>query len=233
MVMFLMAILIGAGSGAFGASSTAAESPWTQILYGERGEIRLAQGRSSDGRMLRMSVETLAGDGAILSTTRYAHGKRRLVIERHYRSDGALEVRYLSEEESIALSIAPGGAPGSQIVTYLLHNGERFTFEINGGECRSSSALAELRKSLSSSKSVMPLLKHYSRRTANLRGAVPEAGDPLMLRVPDGDCLDACALECDRQCAFECNLGSFLFPGACALCKTSCAAGCLIGCSAN
>jgi len=227
-VVIALMVALGQGSPALAERDAPSGRPWTQLLYGERGEIKLAIGRSADRKPLRLKVETVTADDHVIATTVYSHGARNLSIERLYRQDGGFEVRYASGDEVLSVAMEPDLENGGSFVVYTMHDGESLPFKLGHDGRILSGDVRHLREMMESSKLALPLLKHYKKRAALLGGLIPDAGDPFMLRFPDGSCLDECSWGCRLQCAWEC---SFSWLPMCAICNTACGTGCLIGCA--
>jgi hypothetical protein len=211
---------------------------WSEQAVDPEGGIVRAIGTDADGGAARFLAARVTADGIDQSTFVFIERRRQLVIERVAGPYGtSLSAR--SGGDRLAMDLLADPLRHGFILRYTLPDGMRLEYQLAAGGAASGDRAA-LRRALDRHGALVEQVTAFLAATGDLDigSSLARAGIPapsLEFAGKYGDyhrCLDECANECGLHCAAECNLG-LLDPAGilCGLCKTSCLAGCTIGCS--
>jgi len=228
-VFELMAMGIAIAGLAGGANSAGIidGGPWTRVVYDAHGNVLSAAGRMTDRTPLALTVMTSEEPGRVVATTTFIRGAETLRMERIYDEASGLEVTYSSGAESAKLFMKRDAGTRETSAAVVLADGEVRAVTLDDRGNGLSGDARAVRGAFLARSHLFQLVREFERNASRLGGPVPEAGSVFMWKVPDAPSLDDCAQGCKARCAWECTL-----PGvACPICKSSCAAGCRIGCA--
>jgi len=216
-------------SASFNSTAGVDLNPWTQVVLGDDGRVVAAAGAASPGVPLILTVSATQDQYRVTSTTTYVRGKESLRMERSYDAGGGLDVTYSTKAESVRLLVRHEEDTGETTAVVILPDGEVRSVTADSRGHVVAGDPRGWHQAILSRSHVVPLLREFEKHAGSLGGPVPESGNPLMWKIPDGDCLDTCAEGCKHQCAWECSVPLLIIP--CTSCQAACGAGCFIGCA--
>jgi len=211
---------------------------WAERAVDPEGATVRALGTDADGGAVRLIAARAATDGIDQTTFVFLEGGRQLVIERVAGPQGvSLSAR--SGRDRLVLELQTDPLRHGSVLRYTLPDGGTLEYQV-GARGQVTGDGPALRRAFDRYRALVDQMASFAAVVEDPEiGVLFGRGGISSPRLESGGkfgaynrCLDECANECGAQCAAECNLGILdPFGMVCGLCKTSCLAGCSVGCS--